>query len=651
MDVSIIIVSYNVRHFLEQCLHSVYRSDGDLLIEVIVIDNASEDDSAEMVKSRFPQVRFIQNKDNTGFAKANNQAINLATGKHILLLNPDTVLGEKVLETCFQFMETHADAGALGVRMIDGAGRFLPESKRGFPTPMVAFFKAFGLSRLFPGSAYFNRYYLGHLNLPNPFRIDVLAGAFMWIRREALNKSGLLDERFFMYGEDIDLSYRLAQNNFHNYYLPQTTIIHYKGESTKKGTLNYIRIFYQAMILFADKYFKGSSRSMYLFMIRIAVYFRAALSLVKRIIQDRGQLILDALVILAGVIGARDYWAVYYFNKPDYYAEVFNLPMALSYTGILMIGLVLSGAYDKKYDLWPAIRGVIIGTVLLAAIYGFLPMTYRTSRAIIALSALWAMGAVVFLRAASYYLKYGRWNSIHHSQSRLMVIGREDECVRAGNLLQSMGLRKNLIGWVTPDTIQQNPKFIGTADQLEQVVAMFEVKEIIFCSKDIHYGDIIRWIESLGSGLQYRILPEAGQSFIGSDSADQSGELYTLDVVFEIADPLKSRHKKLISFMTGLLGLLLSPVLIWGQKNKFAYLRNMIALLIGQRTLVGIDAFKHPLIQVKSGILNPEDAHPDLATAPDLRERLHYIYARDYQPAQDIRILLRNMNRLDRAQK
>lgn len=649
MDVSIIIISYNVRHFLEQCLLSVLRSRGDLQYEIIVVDNASSDDSAEMVKSRFPRVRFIQNTGNSGFAKANNQAIAYSTGKHILLLNPDTVLGEDVLETCYQFMEAHPDAGAVGVRMIDGAGRFLPESKRGFPTPMVAFFKAFGLSRLFPKSAYFNRYYLGHIDLQEPYPVDVLAGAFMWMRREALDQSGLLDERFFMYGEDIDLSFRLAQNNYQNYYLPDTTIIHYKGESTKKGTLNYIRIFYQAMILFADKYFKGSSRSVYLFMIRIAVYVRAALSLVKRVFHDRGQVILDALVVLAGVLGARDYWALYYFNDPDYYAEVFTLGMGLLYTGIWMVGLLLSGAYDKKYDLWPAIRGVIIGTVVLAAIYGFLPMTYRTSRAIIALGAVWALGAVVFLRIARYYLKYGKWNPLNHSHSRLLILGTEEECIRAGNLLQTMGIRKNLIGWVAP-VVQNNPKFMGASDQLERIVAMFEVKEIIFCSKDIEYLNIIKWIETLGSDLQFRILPEGGESFIGSDSADQSGELYTLDVVYEIADPLKKRHKKLISFLTGMLGLLLSPLLIWWQKNKFSYLRNMLGLFLGQLTLVGIPAFEHPLINVKQGVFNPEDAHPKMEITPALRERLHYLYARDFQPVHDLKILLRNLNRLGQIQ-
>jgi GT2 family glycosyltransferase len=248
MRLSVIIVNYNVRHFLEQALQSVRKAMQGIDGDVWVVDNNSVDDSVRMVQEKFPEVRLIANKNNPGFSIANNQAIRESHAEYVLLLNPDTLVEEDTFSKCLTFMDTHPDAGALGVKLIDGSGKFLPESKRGFPSPWVAFCKTFGLSSIFPKSRLFNRYYLGYLDENETHPVDVLVGAFMFIRRAALDKSGLLDEHFFMYGEDIDLSYRIIGAGFKNYYFPDTKIIHYKGESTKKGSLNYVRAFYQAMI-------------------------------------------------------------------------------------------------------------------------------------------------------------------------------------------------------------------------------------------------------------------------------------------------------------------------------------------------------------------------------------------------------------------
>ena len=208
--------------------------------EIFVVDNNSVDGSVEMVQKKFPAVKEIANKDNKGFSKANNQAIQLSTGEYVLLLNPDTVVEEDTFEKMIRFMDAHSDAGGLGVKMIDGSGKFLPESKRGLPTPRVAFYKMFGLSKLFPRSKTFGKYHLSYLDRDKIHEIDVLAGACMMIRKTVLDKTGLLDETFFMYGEDIDLSYRITQAGFKNYYFPETRIIHYKGESTKKSSVNYV---------------------------------------------------------------------------------------------------------------------------------------------------------------------------------------------------------------------------------------------------------------------------------------------------------------------------------------------------------------------------------------------------------------------------
>lgn len=275
---SVVIVNYEVKYFLEQCLYSVRAALQGMDAEVFVVDNHSEDGSIEYLKPIFPEVTFIENTDNPGFAKANNQAIRMAKGKYVLLLNPDTVIGEDSIRSICYFMDERPQIGAAGVKMLDGHGVFLPESKRSFPTPWISFCKIFGLSRLFPNSPRFARYSLPFLGADTRHKVDVLAGAFMMLRKEALDKVGLLDESFFMYGEDIDLSYRLILGGYKNYYLPER-ILHYKGESTQKGDIRYIKSFYGAMVIFFRKYYPKSGL-LVSSLIRIAVWFRAALDFI-----------------------------------------------------------------------------------------------------------------------------------------------------------------------------------------------------------------------------------------------------------------------------------------------------------------------------------------------------------------------------------
>ena len=282
MKLSIVIVSYNVKYYLEQCLRSVMRATTRLQAEVWVVDNASTDGSVEYLQTRFPGVHFVQNADNRGFSAANNQAIRQSQGEYVLLLNPDTIVGEDVLEGCVAFLDAHPQAGAVGVRMLNADGSFAPESRRGVPTPFTSFCKMSGLCRLFPLSTVFGRYYMRYLNPDEANPIEVISGAFNMVRRKALDQIGLLDEDFFMYGEDIDLSYRLLQGGWENYYLP-CTILHYKGESTVKSSFRYVNVFYKAMLIFFNKHYGPRHRMLGSF-IRMAVYVRAFLDMVQRVV-------------------------------------------------------------------------------------------------------------------------------------------------------------------------------------------------------------------------------------------------------------------------------------------------------------------------------------------------------------------------------
>jgi len=286
MHLSVIIVNYNVKFFLEQCLYSLLKAIDNLPspadAEVIVFDNASSDGSREFFINKFQGVQFIWDNENIGFAKANNRALSFAKGKYILFLNPDTILSEDALYKSIRYLESQAGSGALGIRMIDGSGNFLPESKRGFPSPEASFYKLSGLIHLFPSSKKIAAYYAGHLSEHENNEIDVLSGAYMLVKKEVLDKTGGFDEDFFMYGEDIDLSYRIQKAGYKNFYFADSTIIHFKGESTNQNSAQYVRIFYQAMNIFVHKHFHTASSWWYIAFIKVAILFSGVLSFIKR---------------------------------------------------------------------------------------------------------------------------------------------------------------------------------------------------------------------------------------------------------------------------------------------------------------------------------------------------------------------------------
>ena len=269
MKLSVVIVSYNVRSYLDNCLASVRKALEGIEGEVFVVDNASTDDTLTLLPDRYPEVRFIANEDNVGFASANNQAIRLAKGEYVLLLNPDTTVAEHTLREAVSFMDEHPQAGGAGVMMHNEDGSLAPESRRAIPTPWVSAMKMLGYS---------SRYYMSHLPWDKPCQIEVISGAFCLLRHSALDQIGLLDEDFFMYGEDIDLSYRLLKGGYQNWYLP-LPIVHFKGKSTRKSEYRYVHVFYQAMLIFFRKHYSHLS-FFYTLPVKAAIYFRAFIALV-----------------------------------------------------------------------------------------------------------------------------------------------------------------------------------------------------------------------------------------------------------------------------------------------------------------------------------------------------------------------------------
>ena len=347
MTLSIIIVNYNVKHFLHQCLKSIETATKHIQTEIFVVDNNSVDNSVDMLNNDFPYINLIVNNENVGFAKANNQAIKRAQGEYILLLNPDTIIQENTLHETINFFEEHPEAGGLGVKMIDGNGNFLPESKRSLPNPSIAFYKIFGLSRLFPKSKKFGQYHLNYMDENEICEIDVISGAFFMTRKVVINKIGMLDESFFMYGEDIDLSYRIQKSGYKNFYFPKTSIIHYKGESTKKTSVNYIFMFYNAMIIFVKKHYVQTKAKPLILIINIAIFLRAFISIVKQLVIKLTQPIIDAILIFMGLYFLQKMWAINYFLNKDYYSVNFLKYAVPTYIVFWLFGIYLQNGYKR----------------------------------------------------------------------------------------------------------------------------------------------------------------------------------------------------------------------------------------------------------------------------------------------------------------
>ncbi len=661
MKLSVVIVNYNVKHFLEQCLHSVQNALKGIESEILVVDNNSVDGSCMMVEEKFPGVRLIQNKTNTGFSYANNQAIKISRGEYVLLLNPDTLVEEDTFKKIIKYMDSHPDAGALGVKMIDGKGNFLPESKRGLPTPMVAFYKIFGFSRLFPHSKTFNRYHLGYLDNEEVHQVEILSGAFMFIRKLALEKSGLLDESFFMYGEDIDLSYRILKSGYKNIYYPETTIIHYKGESTKKGSINYVLVFYRAMAIFARKHFSKKNADTFSLLINIAIYFRATLSIIKRFLMAMALPILDAMFIYLGYYFFLPVWEQYKFRTGGSFPEEFSHIVIPLYIFFWISSIFFSGGYSRHVSLRRLYRGLGVGTIIILLIYSLLSESYRFSRALILMGAGWAFLSSNFIRFLLHLTGNERFRIKISKKKRIVIVGTEKEAKRVYDILSQVSTKSELVGLVCPgDRTEENKTsksteeatVMGSLSQLREIVKINSINEIIFCSKEISSGEIIQQMLLLSDDdVHFKIAPPESLSIIGSSSIHTPGDLYTLEIN-SIAKESNKRFKRLADITLSITFAIIFPILVFFVKKPLRMLKNCFFVIIGYYTWVGY--YQSPkssnfnLPSLKPGILNPLDALQVRKKINIDPGKYNMLYAKDYTLFTDVMIVFRNIKFLGR---
>ncbi len=652
MKLSVILVNYNVKYFLEQCLHSVIKAIKDIDAEVFVVDNNSVDGSLKMLEEKFPEVKLIRNKNNAGFSKANNQAIRKAGGEYILLLNPDTVVEDTTFTKIIAFMDNHPGAGGLGVKMVDGKGKFLAESKRGLPTPAIAFYKIFGLSKLFPKSKLFGKYHLTYLDKDKIHKIDILSGAFMFLRKSVLEGVGLLDESFFMYGEDIDMSYRIRKAGYDNYYFPETRIIHYKGESTKKSSINYVFVFYNAMIIFAKKHFSQKNARIFSLLIKMAIYLRAGLALMNSFFSRIIMPLMDAIIIFAGILLIKDYWEhnIVYADG-GHYPYIFIAIALPVYILIWLISIYFSGGYDKPVRKIKIIQGLFIGTLIILIGYSLLSEEYRFSRALIIFGAVWAMMALLLIRFFMQRFKIGKEKMGVDISSRFIIIGEQEEAERVAELLKKTTSNTEFIGLIRPEESGKPDNiFIGHIKQIKEIISIYKIEELIFCAKDVKAEIIIDKMSELSNTeVKFKIAPPESLSIIGSNSISAPGDLYVIDIN-SITKTKNKRDKRLLDIIVSLSLFISFPVSIFIVKRPLGYFMNIFKVLFGRHSWVGYTPstsdylLKLPLI--KRGILDPTYSFKNRTIEKEAINRLNLLYARNYKSTNDLNIIYMGFNGL-----
>ena len=687
-DVSVVIVTYNVREFLEQAIESVLQAAQDLAVEVFVVDNDSADGSADMVRERFPGVRLIANRENTGFATANNQALREARGRYALVLNPDTIVQEDTLRAFVEFMDARPDVGAAGCRILNPDGTFAPESRRAFPTPSVAFYRISGLGRLFPNSPRFGRYNLTFLPRDEVCEVDALSGSCMMVRREAMwgdepepaegaparatrqtgeplaatrpdsapGAAGVFDESFFMYGEDLDWCYRIQRAGWKICYTPSTQIVHYKGESTKKGDLRYVMLFYGAMLRFVEKHLAAGraeatpgerlSSAALALGLRAGIVARGGLAAIGRMTRDLAAPALDlalAWAVLSVAALVRTAGRAFAFDAV-YYAAV--LP---AYAAVLVAGVAVAGGYRGRRPRRAVALGGTLAFLTLSTAALFVP-ALAFSRATLLGGTAAAVLALLARRAAA---------RPDAGPRRVLVVGSAAEAARLRRLVAAPGalagrrLRPALtvVGRVSDEPGRRGEAGapLGPRRQLRDLARLHAADEVVFASESLTNTAILEGMRALGDlPVSLKILASGHDRIIGKASVeDFSGPL--LDAQRTVA-PLRPRRR--FDVAVALVILAMRPLLRFGARlfpggrlaGAAALAGRMTHVVAGRRALVGYDAEgtqPPPAWGLQPALVSVLDSLPARPATISEAHRTYWYYARHQSAALDLEILAR----------
>ncbi|MBP1657076.1 MAG: glycosyl transferase family 2 [Bacteroidetes bacterium] len=557
MDLSVIIVNYNVRQFLENSLTSILRAMEGLHGEIIVVDNASDDGSAGMVRATFPQVRLITNPTNVGFARANNLALKEASGDFILLINPDTIVQEDTFRVMLRFLRDHPEAGLAGCKILNPDGSFQLACRRSFPTPWVAFTKIFGLSALFPSSRLFGRYNLTYLDPNKSYPVDAVSGSFMMMTRSAYTRVGGLDETFFMYGEDLDWCYRVRQAGFQVYYVHETQIVHFKGESTRRSNIDEVRVFYGAMELFVQKHFSHSRLGV--FFLRLGIVLRAAAASLNRVLQPLLFALIDFCLVAGAIILAE--WL--YFGKVFRY-QSYAYPIVWTVPGLLVVAVgAFAGLYaTHRFAIARAGAAVVVSYLVISAIVFFVK-TFAFSRAVVLIS-----GLLAFVVVPGWRLLVRLWGRRGgRSPGKRSLFGSRTLIVGVGTAGQEV-LRKlrarvdggyDIVGFIDTSSarigeVVTGVEVVGSVENVGKIIEERRITDVIFSTDDLPYTTILAVIaRSSSRNVNFRLVPTSLEAIIGKTRIDDLDPLPLVQIDYSIHRPFNRVVKRSFDVIVSLL--------------------------------------------------------------------------------------------------
>lgn len=642
MKLSVIIVNYKVKHFLEVCLDSVFKACMGINAEVIVVDNWSQDDSIPYLKSRFPLVHFIANTVNLGFGKANNQAVRVAQGEYILFLNPDTIVAEDTFAKCIAYLDAHQGVGALGPRLIDGKGKFAPDAKKSFPTLSVAIFKTLGLHKLFPKNAYLNRYYAAHINEWETAQVEALSGCCMFVRTSILpNISGAFDESFFMYCEDVDLNYRINKAGYLNMYFPEATVLHFKGESTKKLSYQYVKVFNDALITFVKKHYSAANAGLFIGFIKLGIALRGAIGFATNWLKKYKLALVDFIVLFCTLSFLTSFWVEHIKNINVVSNKFINYTYP-AYLLIWMGALYFNGGYNKLYKPMRVVRAMFIGTILCLAYYGLLPADLRYSRALIVLSGM--TGGLLLLAAHELVHRLGIVPLIYAGSisAKAVVFGNTDSYIEIQQKWKGLSWAPQLCGHV-----QDDPYALALPSaQLKQLLQATNSNEVVFVNDALSYSQLFEWMRILGPKYNYKIHISNSNYFIGSNQSELAGDSLEIDPIYALSDPDQLRNKRMIDLLISIGVLMSLPILAILKFSLDKKAKASLAVLKGKATWVGYCATMKPYPQLPKlvpGIVAAYHYQTDFVPNEALAQQLNKDYALHYHAWTDIKLVLHNL--------
>lgn len=555
MDLSIIIVNYNVKEFLQNLLHSINKSAAGISYEIIIIDNASDDGSVEFIKEKFlPQggIKLIVNSTNIGFGKANNQGLLAAKGKYILLLNPDTLLGEDTLPKMINFFESTPEAGIAGCKILNPDGTLQLACRRSFPGPWTSFCKVTGLSSLFPQSRIFARYNLTYLDENQTYEVDAISGSFMMMRKEVYEKAGGFDEDFFMYGEDLDLCYRIQKAGYKVYYVHSTQIIHYKGESTKRSSLDETKVFYDAMNLFVKKHL--SSSFLVEIILHLAIAFRKFFASL-----GRRRLIILSVCLDFIIFNLSLYFANKFYIKitkwhgipENSYPIIFTIPALLH----LFVASISSVYKKDSLSVLKNFLAIFISFILLSASTFFFKQ-YAYSRATVLITYFILIFTLTFWRVLLKVVFKVGLNKDELTDKRTIIVGSNSHAVILAEKLKTkqtdLRLISGLIGQSNRDVgkIINGFEVIGTVDNIRKVISEKKIREVIFSSEELSYNQMMAIVSSCqNENVEFKLVGNNLDFLVGKTSVSILDDMPLIEINYNISQPLMKFSKSSFDFV------------------------------------------------------------------------------------------------------